>query len=88
VIYLCACALLSLPAPDLLLPPARALKGCRTVVQPMAAARRLRFVVRDVCTKNRHIGHHGVWLVVKMQMAHSSGWECSTRMQRNYSGTG
>jgi hypothetical protein len=58
--YRCACAE-SLPAPALLLllPPASALKGCSTVVQPMAAARRLRLVVRDVC-KVKKTPHRGV----------------------------
>lgn len=52
--YRCACVL-SLPAPALLLlPPAKALNGCRTVVQPMAAASRLRLVVRDVCTHKKN----------------------------------
>jgi hypothetical protein len=41
--------LLSLPLRPLLLPPANALNGCSREVQPMAAARRLRVLVRELC---------------------------------------
>jgi hypothetical protein len=73
----CAWFVLSLPLRPLLLPPASALKGCSRDVQPMAAARRLRVLVRELCRcgaayiehkltrKDWFVGHRGrVTLVV------------------------